>query len=81
MLQQNEPDDFVIATGEVYSVREFVEAAFKHVNVNIKWQGEGLNEVGVNADTGKVLVRVNPKHFRPTAVVCYHFLIVEKPSS
>jgi len=68
MLQQDEPDDFVIATGETHSVREFVELAFGEVGVEIKWQGEGVDEVGVNAATGDVLIEVDPKYYRPTEV-------------
>lgn len=68
MLQQDEPDDYVIATGETHSVREFVEKAFEYVGINIIWKGKGVNEVGVDKRTGKILVRVDPKYFRPTEV-------------
>ena len=68
MLQQDVPDDFVIATGESHSVREFVELAFGEVGVEIEWQGEGVDEVGVNAATGDVLIEVDPKYYRPTEV-------------
>lgn len=68
MLQQPSPDDYVIATGETHSVREFVEAAFQYVGRTIKWEGEGVNETGQDAQTGQVLIRVNPKYFRPTEV-------------
>lgn len=68
MLQQDEPDDYVIATGKQYSVRHFVEAAFKEVGIFIAWRGHGVEEVGINADTGKVLVEVDPRYFRPTEV-------------
>ncbi|XP_050478422.1 GDP-mannose 4,6 dehydratase isoform X2 [Bombus huntii] len=68
MLQQPIPDDYVIATGETHSVREFVEAAFLYVGRTIKWEGEGINEIGQDAQTGQVLVKVNPKYFRPTEV-------------
>lgn len=68
MLQQSTPDDYVIATGETHSVKEFVEVAFRYVGRTIKWEGEGLNETGKDADSGKVLVRINPKYFRPTEV-------------
>ena len=68
MLQQDEPDDFVIATGETHSVREFVELAFGEVGIEIRWQGEGVDEVGVNAATGDVLIEVDPKYYRPTEV-------------
>ncbi|XP_035218909.1 GDP-mannose 4,6 dehydratase-like isoform X2 [Stegodyphus dumicola] len=68
MLQQKYPEDFVIATGESHSVREFVEAAFKHVGKEIIWEGSGLNEVGKEKETGAVRVRVNPRYFRPSEV-------------
>lgn len=68
MLQQPTPDDYVIATGETRTVREFVELAFQHVGINIEWSGEGVNEEGRDAATGKVLVRVDPRYFRPTEV-------------
>ena len=73
MLQQSVPDDYVIATGETHSVRKFVEAAFEYLKRSIKWEGEGVNEVGKDAVTGQVLVRVNPKYFRPTEVVMFIF--------
>lgn len=68
MLQQNQPGDFVIATGESHSVREFVELAFKNVGIDIRWQGHGVNEYGINPATGTVLVKVDPRYFRPTEV-------------
>ncbi|KAK6627266.1 hypothetical protein RUM44_009743 [Polyplax serrata] len=68
MLQQEKPCDYVIATGESHSVREFVEAAFQYVGIRIVWEGKGLAEVGKDAETGVVRVRINPKHFRPTEV-------------
>lgn len=68
MLQQDKPQDFVIATGETHTVREFVEVAFKEVGVNIKWQGTGINEQGVDTNTGKILVEVDEKYFRPAEV-------------
>ncbi len=68
MLQQDTPDDYVAATGETHTVREFVEKAFKHVDVNIEWNGEGINEKGIDSATGKTLVEVDPKYFRPTEV-------------
>lgn len=68
MLQQNEPDDFVIATGDTHSVREFVELAFDEIGVGIKWQGKDVDEVGLNAATGEVLIEVDPKYYRPTEV-------------
>ena len=68
MLQQDEPDDFVIATGEMHSVREFVELAFGEVGIGIEWEGEGVDEVGVDAATGDVLVEIDPRYYRPTEV-------------
>ncbi|KND50597.1 MAG: GDPmannose 4,6-dehydratase [Parcubacteria bacterium C7867-007] len=68
MLQQDTPDDFVIATGETHTIREFVEEAFRVVNVDIKWEGAGLDEVGIDAKTGTVRVRVDPGYFRPNEV-------------
>lgn len=68
MLQQDEPEDFVIATGEVHSVKEFVEIAFKEVGIDITWQGEGIDEKGIDANNGAVLVEVDPRYFRPTEV-------------
>ncbi|KPI90920.1 GDP-mannose 4,6 dehydratase [Papilio xuthus] len=68
MLQQEQPEDFVVATGEAHSVREFVEAAFAHVGRALQWRGEGVDETGHDANTGDILVRVNPKYFRPTEV-------------
>ncbi|XP_008405101.1 GDP-mannose 4,6 dehydratase [Poecilia reticulata] len=68
MLQSEEPDDFVIATGEVHSVREFVERAFIHVGKTIVWEGKDENEIGRCKESGVVHVRVDPKFFRPTEV-------------
>jgi len=68
MLQQDEADDYVIATGAQYSVREFVELSASHYGMNIVWQGEGLDEVGIDQNTGNVVIRVNPKYFRPAEV-------------
>jgi GDPmannose 4,6-dehydratase len=68
MLQQDEPDDFVIATGEQYSVREFVEQAAPYFGMNIEWRGEGLDEVGYDTNTDKIVIRVSPKYFRPAEV-------------
>ena len=68
MLQHHTPDDFVIATGEFHSVREFTQLAFESVGIAINWQGEGINEKGIDVKTGKVLVEVNPKYFRPAEV-------------
>ena len=74
MLQQDEPDDYVIATGEAHSVREFVEEAFRFVGKEIVWKGVGLDEVGVEKDSEIVRVTVDSKFYRPTEVVCFHFL-------
>ncbi|MEG6521760.1 GDP-mannose 4,6-dehydratase [Desulfotomaculum sp. 1211_IL3151] len=68
MLQQDQPDDYVIATGETHSVREFVELAFQEVGINIGWQGEGLAEKGFDKVSGRILVEVEPRYFRPTEV-------------
>lgn len=68
MLQQDEPDDFVISTGEQYSVREFVEEAAPYFGMQITWRGEGLNEIGYDIFTGKEVIKVNPKYFRPAEV-------------
>lgn len=68
MLQQATPDDYVIATGEQFSVKEFVEEAAPYFGMNIEWRGEGLNEVGVDTNTGKEVVKVDPKYFRPAEV-------------
>jgi GDPmannose 4,6-dehydratase len=68
MLQQDKPDDYVIATGEQYSVREFVEASAEYFGMKIEWQGEGLDEVGIDRFTKKVVVRVSDKYFRPAEV-------------
>ena len=68
MLQQDTPDDYVIATGETRTVREFVEIAFSHVGIEIEWQGSGVDEIGINKANGKTVVKVNPKFFRPAEV-------------
>jgi len=70
MLQQDTPDDFVLATGETHSVREFVVAAFAAVDITIRWEGEHgtVDEVGINDATGDVVVRIDPVYFRPTEV-------------
>lgn len=68
MLQQDKPLDLVIATGKSYTVRDFVELAFKQVNIKIEWTGEGVDERGIDTSTGKTLVEVNSKYFRPTEV-------------
>ncbi len=68
MLQQDEPEDYVIATGESHSVREFVEKAFHEVGMTVHWKGSGVKEIGKDAETGKVLVQIDPRYFRPTEV-------------
>jgi GDPmannose 4,6-dehydratase len=68
MLQQDEPEDFVIATGKQFSVRDFVIAAGSLLDMRIEWQGEGVDEVGIDSATGRKLVRVDPRYFRPTEV-------------
>ena len=68
MLQQDEPEDFVIATGEQYSVRDFVEAAAKAVGIGIRWEGSGVEEKGFDTESGACIVAVDPRYFRPTEV-------------
>lgn len=68
MLQQEKPEDFVIATGEMHSVREFVERAFLESGINIIWRGAGVEETGINAATGEEVVCIDPRYFRPTEV-------------
>lgn len=68
MLQQETADDYVLATGETIEVREFVFKAFKELEIEVEWKGEGVNEVGVNKATGEEIVKVDPKYFRPTEV-------------
>ena len=69
ILQQEKPDDFVIATGEQYSVRDFCNIAFQEVGITLKWEGKGIEEKGIDASTGKVIIEVSPAFFRPTDVV------------
>jgi GDPmannose 4,6-dehydratase len=68
IVQQDEPDDFVLATGEAHSVREFVEKAFACVGRTIVWKGEGVDEKGLDQNSGHVLIEVDPRYFRPTEV-------------
>lgn len=68
ILQQPEPDDYVIATGEYHTVREFVTLAFARVGIDLRWEGRGLDEKGIDAATGRVLVEVDPRFFRPAEV-------------
>lgn len=72
MLQQDEPEDFVIASGETRTVREFVEKTFKLLDIDIEWSGEGVNEVGLNQATKEVIIAVDPAYFRPTEVDLLH---------
>ncbi len=68
MLQADAPDDYVVATGETRTVREFTETAFAHLGMKIRWEGEGVDEKGIDEATGKVVVKVNPQFFRPAEV-------------
>jgi GDPmannose 4,6-dehydratase len=68
MLQQDKPGDYVLATGEKHSVREFAHKAFAHVGIDIAWQGAGVDEKGVDSRTGKVVIEIDPEYFRPTEV-------------
>jgi GDPmannose 4,6-dehydratase len=68
MLQQPEPGDYVLATGEMHSVREFVELAFREIGKTVEWRGEGVNEIGVDIADGRELVAIDPRYFRPTEV-------------
>ncbi len=68
MLQQEKSDDYVIATGKSHSIREFVELAFKEVDIEIEWQGKGINEKGLNSANGETLIEIDPKYFRPSEV-------------
>jgi GDPmannose 4,6-dehydratase len=68
MLQQQEPEDYVLATGKQHSVREFVELAFKEIGINVRWKGEGIEEKGIDDSSGNVLVEIDPRYFRPAEV-------------
>ena len=68
MLQSDKPNDYVLATNEGHTVREFVEEAFKYAGFNILWKGEGLNEIGYDSNTGRELIKISEKYFRPTEV-------------
>ncbi len=68
MLQQDKPDDFILATGVMHSIKEFIEEAFKLKNFNIKWKGYGINEIGYDENTGRELIFIDPKYFRPSEV-------------
>ena len=68
MLQEDQADDFVVATGEMHTVREFIERSFEKVGRTIKWQGKGVDEMGIDTTTGKTVVCIDPRYFRPTEV-------------
>ncbi|MEY3399100.1 MAG: GDP-mannose 4,6-dehydratase [Bacteroidota bacterium] len=68
MMQQDQADDFVLATGQTQTVRRFCELAFHHVNIALRWEGEGINEKGIDTGSGRVVVEVDPRYFRPTEV-------------
>src|SRR5271154_1689959 len=68
MLQQAEPDDYVLATGETHSVRSFIEKAFRKVGINLEWKGQHVEEQGIDSSNGRVLVEIDPRYFRPTEV-------------
>ena len=68
MLQQEQPDDYVVATGEMHTVREFIEKSFAHVGRKIKWQGKGVDEVAIDTTTGNIVMRIDPRYFRPVDV-------------
>jgi len=68
MLQQEEPEDFVIATGEQYSVRDFINASCEELGIKIRWEGNGVDEKGIDENSGNVIVAVDPRYFRPTEV-------------
>lgn len=68
MLQQDIPEDFVIATGETHSVREFIEAACEELGIKLEWRGSGVDELGIDTATGKTIIKINPQYFRPTEV-------------
>jgi GDPmannose 4,6-dehydratase len=76
MLQQDQPDDFVLATGEMFTVRDFATRAFNEAGIELEWQGEGVDEKGIDAKTKKVLIEVDPRYFRPAEVE----LLVGDPS-
>lgn len=70
MLQQEKPQNYVLATGETHSVREFVELAFKEIDINVEWKGSGIDEIGINKETGQILVQVNPIYYRDIDIEC-----------
>ena len=68
MLQQNEPDDYVIASGETYTVRQFAQWAFEAAGITLRWEGEGEGEKGIDVSTGQIRVEIDPRYFRPAEV-------------
>jgi len=68
MLQQDVPEDYVIGTGQQHSVREFIEKAAPYFGMDVKWSGSGIEEVGIDNKTGNVIIRINPKFYRPAEV-------------
>ena len=68
ILQHDTPEDFVLATGKSYTVREFCEIAFREIGFNLEWVGQGINEIGKDSKSGKVLVQIDKRYFRPTEV-------------
>jgi GDPmannose 4,6-dehydratase len=68
ILQQDEPDDFVLATGVTHTVRSFCDMAFNYLDIKLRWEGEGANERGINLATGKSIIEIDPRYFRPTEV-------------
>ena len=68
MLQQDSPDDYVISTGKTFTIRQFVEWTFKEIGIQIKWEGEGVDEIGIDTISGKILVEVSERYFRPSEV-------------
>lgn len=68
MMQLDKADDFVLATGETHTIREFADVAFKEIDIELEWQGNGINEKGINIKNGKTLIAINPRYFRPTEV-------------
>ena len=68
MLQHEKPDDFVIATGNTWSIREFAEMAFENVNIKIEWEGKNEKEVGKNKSSGETVIKIDPRYYRPSEV-------------
>jgi GDPmannose 4,6-dehydratase len=68
MMQHETAEDFVIATGETHTEREFIEAACAELDINLSWEGTGVDEIGIDTATGKTIIKINPRYFRPTEV-------------